>query len=155
MRASDLATGLAFAALGLAVALLAQDFREPAGAASPRLFPTLIGGVMAALGIAVAGRDLRRRGLAVPVRREPWMRDRRLAVALSIPLAIATFGLVAPRFGTVATSTAIVAAVAVLWGAGPLRALVVGAVFSLALYLFFARVMSVPLPRGPVEGLLG
>lgn len=155
MRASDLATGLAFAALGLAVAVVAQDFREPAGAASPRLFPTLIGGAMAALGVVVAARDLRRRGLAAPLRIEPWMRDRRLAVALSIPLAIAAFGLLALRLGTVATSTAIVAAVAVVWGAGPIRALLVGAVFSVALYLFFARVMSVPLPRGAVEAYLG
>src|SRR5690606_34656179 len=98
---------LAFAILGLAIALVARGFHVPAGAASPRLLPMIIGGTMAAMGTAIMLRGLREAGSFT---RPDWLGSpRRLALIAYLPIAIAAFVWLTPTLGTIAVAVPMVA----------------------------------------------
>lgn len=150
MRLPDLWTGLAVTALGLFVILQAQGFPEPAGSASPRLFPRIIGAAFMICGLAVAGRDFARGKAALLPPGEAWMRHpRQVARVAFIPLAIVLYGVLAPLAGSLWISLVIVFVSALLWNERPLSATLSAAIVCIAVTLFFTRVMRVPLPRGP------
>ena len=124
MRLPDIWTGLGFACLGGFVVLRATTFPEPAGAASPRLFPYMIGSAFVLLGLAVVARSLRARRhddgrLFRPVA-EDWMRSpRRMVRVLLIPLTIVAFGLLSPAFGTLLVATPLIFLNALAWQEKP------------------------------------
>lgn len=157
MRLPDIWTGLGFALMGIFVVLRATTFPEPAGAASPRLFPYIIGSAMALMGMAVALRALAaRRGAdgarLLPVA-EDWMRDpRRIARVLLIPATIILYGLLAPGLGTLLVAVPLMFLNALAWQERPLPALISAVVVCVIVTLFFTRVMRVPLPTGPFFG---
>jgi len=152
MRVPDFWTGLAFCLLGAAIALKAQGFHVPAGAASPRLFPTIVGGAMALMGAAVALRGRRSIG---DFRLPHWVRKpRQLALVLWLPLAIVLFLSFAPDWGTVALALPLVVIHCLIYGLPPLRAALVGLFAGVAVPMFFIHVLGVPLPQGAIEGLL-
>lgn len=152
MRLPDLWTGLAFCLLGIAIAWQARGFHVPAGAASPRLFPMIIGSVMALLGGAIAVRGLRGAdGFQMP----GWMRSpRRLALVLWLPASVILFALLAPRFGTIAVAVPLMVIHGLLYGLSPVKALLSGVVGATALALFFTQLLGVPLPHGLIEEFL-
>ncbi|NDW00887.1 tripartite tricarboxylate transporter TctB family protein [Salipiger sp. PrR002] len=159
MRLPDIWTGLGFAVLGIFVVLQAQGFPEPAGAASPRLFPRIIGGAFVLFGLMIAGRSLAARLQGGDVRLVPqmedWMRSpKRLARIVFIPLAIVLYGLLAPLLGSLPVSVVLVFVSALLWDERPLAAALVAVGVCLAVTLFFIEVMRVPLPTGPFPGAL-
>ncbi|MDD9744518.1 MULTISPECIES: tripartite tricarboxylate transporter TctB family protein [Marinovum] len=157
MRLPDIWTGFGFACLGGFVALRATTFPEPAGAASPRLFPYMIGSAFVLLGLAVVARSLRARRhddgrLFRPVA-EDWMRSpRRMVRVLLIPLTIVAFGLLSPAFGTLLVATPLIFLNALAWQEKPVPALVSAVVICVVVTVFFTRVMRVPLPTGPFFG---
>jgi len=152
LRLPDTVTGLAFALLGIAAVLVARGFPAPGGqAVGPALFPTIVGTIMAAAGLIVAGRalfDRNRRALRI----EDWMRRPGTLVAIAIvPAGIATYALLAPLVGTIVVGAAVVFAMALAWRERVGAALLAGAVASVALYAFFVMALRVPLPAGPIE----
>lgn len=152
MRLPDLWTGLAIAALGLFAVLQAQGFAEPAGAASPRLFPRIIGVAFMLCGLAVAARDLGRGKAALIPPGEAWMRHpRQVARVASVPLAIVFYGLLAPVAGSLAISLVLVFISALLWNERPFGATISALIVCIAVTLFFTRIMRVPLPAGPLD----
>jgi putative tricarboxylic transport membrane protein len=153
MRLPDFWTGLVFAILGIAIALLAQGFHVPAGAASPRLLPTLIGSIMAVLGGLIALRGWRSAGdVAVP----EWISSpRRIALIAFIPVAIIAYGLLAPIVGSIAMATVIVTVHCLIYGARPVTSIVVGVVSGFAVSLIFSHLLGIPLPQGLLEEMIG
>lgn len=152
MRLPDFWTGLTFAVFGLSIAIIAHGFPVPAGAASPRLFPTIIGGGMIVLGGAIAIRGLR---TATEFQAPAWCRaPRQMALMAYLPLAIVAFALAVPLFGTVAVAVPIVVIHCLIYGMKPLNAVVLGVVAGTAVPLIFGRLLGIPLPYGVIEGLL-
>ena len=153
MRLPDFWTGLAFAILGVAIAVLAQGFHVPAGAASPRLLPTIIGSVMAVLGGLIALRGWRSAGdVALP----EWISSpRQVALLAFIPVAIIAYGLLAPVVGSVVMAIVIVTAHCLLYGVRPLKAVIVGVVASIVVSMVFSHLLGIPLPEGIVEEIIG
>ncbi|MEN9059796.1 tripartite tricarboxylate transporter TctB family protein [Ponticoccus litoralis] len=152
MRLPDFWTGLGFACLGSFVVQRATGFPEPAGAASPRLFPYIIGSGLLLLGIAIAARSLRARRAAghggfFRPEAPDWMRNPlALARVLLIPLSIVLFGLLAPAFGTLLVATPLIFLNALAWQEKPLPALLSAVTICVIVTLFFTRIMRVPLP---------
>lgn len=153
MRLPDFWTGLAFAILGVAIAVLAQGFHVPAGAASPRLLPTIIGSVMAVLGGLIALRGWRSAGdVALP----EWISSpRQIALLAFIPVAIIAYGLLAPVVGSIVMAIVIVTAHCLLYGVRPLKAVIVGVVAGIIVSMVFSHLLGIPLPEGIVEEIIG
>jgi putative tricarboxylic transport membrane protein len=156
MRVNDALAGVAVAALGLFVVLYAQTLpARPGIQFGPAFFPRLLG-IGLALGglwlIATGWPELRRGRL---VHLPDWSGS--LYHVLGIPLVLGLlvfYILAADRLGFLLTAFLILS-VFQLW----LRvrvpvALAVAVVASLGLQQAFARLLRVPVPRGPVEALL-
>ncbi len=149
MRLPDFWTGLVFCLLGIAIALHARSFHVPAGAASPRLFPMIVGGAMALMGGAITLRGWRSAGT---FRFPPWLRSpQRLALVLWLPLSILGFALLAPRWGTIAVAVPLMVVHGLLYGMSLPRAVLTGAVGATVLAVFFIKFLGVPLPYGLIE----
>jgi putative tricarboxylic transport membrane protein len=153
MRLPDFWTGLAFAILGVAIAVLAQGFHVPAGAASPRLLPTIIGSVMAVLGGLIALRGWRSAGdVALP----EWISSpRQIALLAFIPVAIIAYGLLAPVVGSIILAIVIVTAHCLLYGVRPVTAVIVGVVAGVVVSVVFSHLLGIPLPGGFLEEMIG
>ena len=152
MRLPDFWTGLAFTALGIAIAVYAQGFHVPAGAASPRLLPTIVGGFMAMFGGLIAFRGWRGAG---NVELPGWLSSRRqIALIVFLPLAVVAYGLLALRFGSIPVATVIVFLHSVIYGLRPIYALILGLFIGLVVTYLFIHVLGIPLPAGPIEELL-
>lgn len=152
MRLPDFWTGAAFAALGLIIAVLATSLHVPAGAASPRLFPLLIGGLMGLMGMAIAIRGMSQ-GFRIEL--PTWLGSRRqLMLVAYLPVAIAAFALLAPDYGTIAIALPIVVVHCLIYGLALLPALGMGVVAGGLIPLAFTRLLGIPLPHGIIEGLL-
>lgn len=153
MRLPDFWTGLAFAIFGVAIAILAQGFHVPAGAASPRLLPTIIGSVMAALGGLIALRGWRSAGdVVLP----EWISSpRQIALIAFIPAAVIAYGLLAPMVGSIVMAVAIVTVHCLIHGVRPLTAVIVGVVAGIVASVLFSHLLGIPLPEGVVKGMIG
>lgn len=152
MRLPDFWTGLAFAALGLAIAVMARGFHVPAGAASPKLLPMIIGGTMAAMGAAVALRGLREAG---SFSRPQWLGSPRRILLVLYPLAaIVVFITFAPELGTIALAVPMVVIHCLIYGLRPASAIATGLVAGVGISLIFTHLLGVALPEGIIEGLL-
>ncbi|MBU1312513.1 MAG: tripartite tricarboxylate transporter TctB family protein [Alphaproteobacteria bacterium] len=152
MRLPDFWTGLGFAAVGIAIAVYAQGFHVPAGAASPRLLPTIIGSFMALFGCLIALRGWREAGnVALP----GWLSSpRQLALVVFLPVAVIAYGLLAPRLGSSLVTMMILTLHGILYGLRPLYAIVLGVCAGIAVTFLFIHVLGIPLPAGWIEELL-
>lgn len=152
MRLPDFWTGLAFAALGAAIALTARGFHVPAGAASPKLLPMLIGCTMAVMGGAIALRGLREAG---NLTKPDWLGSPRRMLLIAYPLvAIIAFITFAPTLGAMALAVPLVAINCLIYGLRPLGAIATGLVAGIGISLIFTHLLGVTLPEGLIEGLL-
>ena len=98
---SDFWCGLLFVAIGVAFAVLAQNYRfGTAARMGPGYFPTLLGALMALLGLTLAVPAFARDGDA--------MQRFHLRPFLFVLLAIAVFGLALPYLGLAAAIAALV-----------------------------------------------
>lgn len=153
MRLPDFWTGLVFTTLGVTIALLAQGFHVSAGAASPRLLPTIIGSLMAVLGGLIALRGWRNAGdVAMP----SWISSpRQLVLITFIPAAIIAYGLLAPLLGSMVMAIVIVTVHCLLYGVRPLTAGIVGVAAGLLVSVVFSHLLGIPLPEGVLEEIIG
>ncbi|MCC6775497.1 MAG: tripartite tricarboxylate transporter TctB family protein [Hyphomicrobiales bacterium] len=139
----DFWSGLVFVAFGTGFILLAQQYRlGTLHRMGPGMFPTLVGGLLAALGVAIALRSLVLSGEPVP-----RLQLRPLAVSV---LAIALFGVTLQWLG-------LVAAIAVLVLVGglaardtrPLESAALAAVMILFSVGVFVWLLGLPLRLWP------
>jgi putative tricarboxylic transport membrane protein len=152
MRLPDFWTGLGFAAVGVAIAVQAQGFHVPAGAASPKLLPTIVGSFMALFGGLIALRGWRSAGeVALPA----WLSSpRQMALVAFLPIAVIAYGLLAPAIGSSLVAMVILTLHGMIYGLRPLHALLLGVVVGLVATFLFIHALGIPLPAGPIEELL-
>lgn len=172
MVLSDRLTGAAWAVLGAVIVLYARGLPEPAGAASPRLFPMIVGALIVVTGVLIVLRSLRGAGAVGPTGqpdesasrdaaggikdpqpdRAPsngWLRDpRKLGMVLGAPVLIIAYGLLAPVLGALLMSMLVITIYALLWSERLLPALLTGVIVGFVVVAFFAWGMNVQLPRG-------
>jgi putative tricarboxylic transport membrane protein len=153
---SDLVSGLVVTAGGVAIILAAMSYPTPrGGGVGPQLFPTAIGAVLTLAGLVIALRVLLAgRSEPLVVIPDALRSPSRLLALLSVPAGILSFAILAPRIGTILASMIVVLAAALGWRERPVAAGILAILASLVVYWFFAFALRVPLPFGPLEGLL-
>jgi putative tricarboxylic transport membrane protein len=160
MTFNDLALGLLVAVFGGAVLWIAGGYEPVAGMAyGPGFFPSLIGIGLVICGAALAVGGVRamaagRAGSAVNL--APWWRSPlAVARAASVLGAAIFYILVAPILGFHLTlflvAAGLFAILAVRWWLTLLLAVLTPAILAYV----FGTLLRIPLPRGPVEVMLG
>jgi len=144
---AELVIALALVVLGAVVAWDAAHMRTGVAAYSrigPRAFPYAIAAGFVVIGLATAVAALRSRA---PVRE----RDEIAPMAWIVGGLVVQIGLL--RYAGFALATgAVFAATAKAFGRGPLwLTYPLGAIISLAIWLFFAKGLQLVLPAGPLE----
>jgi hypothetical protein len=141
----DFWAGLLFVAVGVATVVLAR--RHPFGTTAsmgPGYFPTILGGLLVAIGAIVGGRSLR------PSKAEAAIAAVRARPVVLVLAAVVAFGLALPRLGMVLASVLVVA---VSRTAAPGFRWVEVLVFAAGLTLFCAAVfvwgLKMPMPLWP------
>lgn len=147
-RAGNLAAAVVLVAVGLTVfwqtaGLARLDTGSDPGAAG---YPRLVAGCLLVLAVAVGFQ----RGSGEPAPSSAGA----LRVAGAVLLVVGYALLLEPLGYLVATAGFLVGVMALMGLGRSWSLLVVPVVFGLGVYLLFATVFGVPLPRGPVEGLL-
>jgi putative tricarboxylic transport membrane protein len=135
--------GAAVVAIALGAAVLALRFPAAKGAVpGPAMFPLLIAGLWAALGVALLAIGLRGTWPAV----KEAARPHRALALLALTFA---YTAVMPKLGFIATSALFLTlAVRLLGYQHGWRAGALGLSVAFVVYGLFARVMNVPLPAG-------
>jgi putative tricarboxylic transport membrane protein len=153
MRRLDLITGLVTAAVGALAFWEANDlamFGEN-HVPGPGFFPKILAGLLAILGLVLAGISLRAPRPADDEHGEqaPTWSGRLRAMAVLI-----AFGVIAPLVAVIGYVPAMVLLVlVVLYGIErrrDFRSLVAAVLIPAATYLLFAHVFAIPLPAGPL-----
>lgn len=140
----ELWSGVLFAAIGLAVVVLGRRYPFGSTAAmGPGFFPTLLGGLLAAIGLVTVLLSLRgsERGAAIDLKIRP---------VLSIIGSVVLFGATLPRLGIVAASMLLVASSRTAiggyrWG----EVLLLGALLTLFCTAVFVAGLKLPMPLWP------
>lgn len=160
MTFDDIVLGLLVALLGGAVLWIAGGWQPMAGMAyGPGFFPGLIGAGLVICGAALVIGGLRARLAGrggPPLRLDAWWgRPLALARAGAVIAAVIGYLLLAPLLGFLLTlflvAIGLFAILAVRWWLALLLALVTPAV----LFYVFGTLLRIPLPRGPIETLIG
>jgi putative tricarboxylic transport membrane protein len=154
MRLTDLPTGLALIAIGLAVAGYAQTFPPmPGQPVGPSLFPTIIGVGLALVGAALVLAGLRPRD-APWFEIDAWARMPRAGarVVLVIVLLIA-YALVVDRLGFLITGTLLLSTLLAAFGARRTIVVPLAIGVTIAIHACFYTLLGVPLPWGVLEAI--
>jgi putative tricarboxylic transport membrane protein len=136
--ASGILIAIAVAFIAMAISIQPSTFSDPLGA---RWVPILIGIFVIGAGIAL---------LVQPRSTTRWP-DRKTASRLLLCLAgFVAYGFALNPLGFIVATTLAFALFAMLFRGTPLRALLAGAVFSVACYLIFSVALDLYLPTGRV-----
>ncbi len=153
MRRADVAAGGAAVLFGAAAWGLTLPFPAmPEGHPGPALFPRLLAGLLVLFGAMLALQGLGARAptpLADAEVREAADRGG-LLNALLVVGAVVFYVLAVERAGFVPTVALLNLALMRRLGVGLAGALAVALVLAVGIYLLFARLLLVPLPRGPL-----
>ncbi|WBV44769.1 tripartite tricarboxylate transporter TctB family protein [Pseudoroseomonas cervicalis] len=156
MRVNDTLLGVVLLLLGGAVLGATFSFPSfPGQDYGPALFPRLLAG-----GMALCGLMLLPRGLAARRRGEAWLQPadwaRRPVTLISfllIPLAALAYLLLAEPLGFLPVAFLLLLGLFLWFGERWWRALPVALLATWLVHWFFAGLMRVPLPRGPLPDL--
>jgi hypothetical protein len=140
----DFCTGCAFIAFGAATVALAREY--PLGGAArmgPGYFPTLLGVLLAGIGVLVLVKSLTSTGGGQVGRLHPWL-------LLRVLLAVGAFALLLNPLGLVGTAVIVVVLAASAGHEFRLgEALIGAAVLALLSYLLFVWALNQPIPVWP------
>jgi putative tricarboxylic transport membrane protein len=156
MKVHDGLLALAILALATAVIATAQRFPPaPGQPVGPGLFPTVIGSALALAALLLLVRSLKSPGPRQWVAISPvLLHARGMAGFLLAPASVVFYLAFSERLGFLPCSVLILVALLTAYGVR----LRVGVPFAFAasavVYAIFARVLSVPLPRGLLEAYL-
>ncbi len=158
MKVSDLLAGLACVAFGLALAGYGWSLPPmPGQRYGAGLFPILLGGCFALCGAALARKGWHeRRVAATPLAGlDAWARDSRLLGNFVWVLAlIFAYVALSEPIGFIPLSIAILTALFWRLEVPIWRGLAIAIVTTALIYVGFARLLRVALPRGLLEGII-
>ena len=157
MRVRDAVSGAVLVALAAAILLAARGFADmPGQAYGPALFPSLIAGGLAACGLVLLGRGLPRLVAEGAAGLGGWSGGGRgrLADAGLIVGGLALWIAVWDAVGFLAGATAYAWGLMVRFRGRPATSLALAAGATLAIDWGFRRGLLVPLPLGPLTGLV-
>jgi putative tricarboxylic transport membrane protein len=156
MKVNDIITGGAFALLGAFMLVYARELQPPRhlqyGAG---FFPTLIGSGLMLVGAGIAWGGVRAsaggRMLQLPDASAPgsWLRF------AAIPIAILFYLVAADTLGFLLTATVILTFLFAAAGVRLRAGLPISVVVSLVFTAFFASLLHMPLPWGPLRDISG
>lgn len=141
MSWTDRIPGAVLIAVGALIGLEATGFdvaflTDPVG---PKALP-----LVAAVGLVLAGAQQARR----PFVGMRWP-ERATLVRMGLgSAALIVYGLALPWLGFLLSTTAVVAALSLLFGAAPKRSVPAALALTVALWIVFVRVLALPLPVG-------
>jgi putative tricarboxylic transport membrane protein len=119
----------------------------------PNLFPRILAAGIGVCAALLVVRGLRRRGYVIAF--EPWVREpARVVSFLSMPAAVLFYILASDALGFIPTAFAILLVLFLWFRARVVVALPVATAMTLLVHWFFAGMMRVPLPRGPMDPFL-
>lgn len=155
MRIDDRVLGVVLALLALSIIWQAQTIPSVPGTTfGPSLMPTLIGVVMAACALAVFLGGLRSAGAGPLIDVSVWRgQTRGLICAAWAILGVVAGIAVMPLIGFPLFGLAYALPLMLLMGARPVAAVPVAVLVVICAYAVFKRVLSVPLPAGPLTFL--
>ncbi|GAB5373628.1 MAG: hypothetical protein AcusKO_00900 [Acuticoccus sp.] len=151
MKIDDRYVGLILIALGIGVFLVAQTFPLMAGMPyGPGFFPSIaaVGLVVCGLVITLSGTMKARAAAPAPIAETADTAGSGMLRPFLIALCVIFFGLAMPVLGFHITATITVAAVALIFGAGPVTAIVLAVAAAFATHAAFYSMLRVPLSWG-------
>lgn len=154
MKLSDAVLGVLVMLGGAALAWHAQSFpRTPVQAYGPGFFPTLLGLSLVLCGALLAARGLGARQPVLAL--DAWARSPAawLRIAL-VPGVVLAYLALAPRAGFLAAAALPTFLMLAFLTRRPVLSAAVAAGTAASMWLVFAEILLVPLPRGPLEALL-
>ncbi len=157
MRANDAITGLVIILLSAVMIALTASFPEfPGQKYGPALFPRLLGSGLIICGAILVWKGLAARRADAPwLDVAPWVRNPRHVTSFLLVCALLViYILAAETVGFIPMAFAFLAILFLWLGTPPIRALVIAAAATLAIYWFFATLLLVPLPRGGLDSIL-
>ena len=130
---------------------LVQGIRIPPPAIGdplgPRVFPSILGGLMCASGIFMIFRP-------GPVEEQPVLDRRSFLPILTLFAFLLLYAALLPSLGYLVATFLFVMAVALIMGERSLpRGLAVAALFSCGIFFLFTRILTIPLPLGLLKTL--
>ncbi|WOI55476.1 tripartite tricarboxylate transporter TctB family protein [Palleronia sp. LCG004] len=148
MRVTDLTLGLLTILAGIAIYISAMDFSViPGQSYGAGTMPRAVAFATVGTGAFIAIKALLARG-RLGVRFEDWVRNPRSLARIAMILGLIVFYiLAAPILGFAPTAFAILLVAMLCLGTGPLIAVPVSLVATLAIQQSFGRLLLVPLPR--------
>lgn len=157
MKISDAITGTVFALLGAFMMIYASGLAPPRhlqyGAG---FFPSIIGAGLILVGGGIAWNGIRTLGSGRLVSLPETAGSRRGWMLFGAVIAATVFYLLAVEaLGFLLTSTVALLALFVVAGAPFLRSLVVAVATSVVFTIFFASLLHMPLPWGPLQSISG
>lgn len=157
MRINDAVTGAVLLAVALAIVLYARTLAGmPGQRFGPDLFPTLIALGLGACGAALVVRGLRRREVRGLAALDPWARSGGHLLDIALVLGGLVLLILAwDRAGFLIGATLYATALIARFRRGRLASsLAIGLLACLLIDLGFRRVLLVPLPLGPLTGIV-
>jgi putative tricarboxylic transport membrane protein len=157
VRANDAITGLVIILLSAVMIALTASFPEfPGQKYGPALFPRLLGSGLIICGAILVWKGLAARRAGAPwLDVAPWVRNPRHVTSFLLVCALLViYILAAETVGFIPMAFAFLAILFLWLGTPPIRALVIAAAATLAIYWFFATLLLVPLPRGWLDSIL-
>ena len=152
MRFSDTASGLLVLLIGLTVAACAQTFPPmPGQNVGPSLFPTLVGGGLALLGLMLVFGGRRQHGTAL-VAVEAWIyRPRMVRNGALVVADLIFYALVVDALGFFLTAILFLSVLWLAFGARRRWIAPLAVAVTLTLHYGFYSLLHVPLPWGLFE----
>lgn len=157
MRINDSILGLIIIAFSAFVLVEARTYQALPGVPyGPGLFPSILAGAVMFGGLILIYKGIRRRKEVGWISLEPWARLPRTYMILGAIFATLLFYILfSEKIGFLITSAVLLFGL-MLWTRGGKRvlsSLIISMIFTIAVYLIFAKVLRVPLPRGLLEGI--
>jgi len=153
MRFNDALSGILFLIFGIVIVAHAQTFPlSPGQDIGPGLFPTLLGGGLAACGLCFLWAGRRQRGTPW-LELEEWVRRPRMALNFAVVIGdLIFYALVVDRAGFFLTAFAFLTVLFLAFEVRRRWIPVLAAGVTLALHFAFYTLLHVPLPWGWLEG---
>ena len=153
MLLDDRASGVLVAGLGVVVVGLARAFpMVPGQSIGPSLFPTIVGTLLAVVGLTLAIRAPR--GGGVGVRLDNAMRRPRMAINFAlVVLSLLAYALLVDRLGFFLTAALLLLILFRAFSVPLGRAMGLSVVLPFAIHYAFYTLLRVPLPWGPLQSI--